>query len=107
MNTDSLNNIIINNKNIVDDIPSDRENIPGINNPKNNNISLNENYFNKFKINNIYEKKYNNIQTKNQRKQKLLIILYLLLGCILLVHSVHYLFSRNLINNNYYNIFYF
>ena len=96
MNQDSLNNNIINNnKKVLDDIPSDRENIQESiihdDKLKNNNISLNNN----IEIKNKFKYQYEKVQKKHKLKIKLLFIFYILLGCFLLLHSFHYIFSRN------------
>ena len=93
MNKDSLNN------NITNDTLSDRESIQESsiddNTIKNNTISLNNNSINNIEIKNKFEYQFQKLQKKQRVKLKLLIIFYILSGCFLLFHSLHYIFSRN------------
>ena len=99
MNKDSLNNIITKDKKVIDDLSSDKENIEETsiyyNKFKNNTISLNNNSINNIEIKNKFEYQYQKLQKKQRLKLKLLIFFYILSGCFLLIHSFHYIFSRN------------
>ena len=94
MNKDTLDN-----KNNIDEISSDRENIHEniVFNDKfqNNTFSLNNNSNNNKGINNQYVYQFQKIEKKSRLKLLLSIIFYLLSGCFLLFHSFHYIFSRN------------